>query len=90
MSRLARTPSGAVARARLPVIMGNAGARLLDPAIPASVSAATAWARRMSAWCAAQLTTDDLEYIRSFVPTLTVAANSISMLRIHGSPRQFR
>lgn len=72
-----------------PVIMGNADAAFLRPM---RLSPADEEGRRFSEidqWCAAQLTPEDLSYIRTFQPTLTLAlSDSATLLCFHGSPRR--
>jgi predicted phosphodiesterase len=41
-------------------------------------------------WCAAQLTADDLAYVRSFQPTISVPfGDDVTLLCYHGSPRPY-
>jgi predicted phosphodiesterase len=86
-------PAETVARLRelgCPVVMGNADAWLLDP--PAARSEDETWRRfeEIDAWCAAQLSTADLAYLRSFRPTVEVPLGEVgTLLCCHGSPRSY-
>jgi predicted phosphodiesterase len=87
-------PRAVVTRLRelaCPVVMGNADAELLapPPAAPEPADDAGRFAA-ISRWCAAQLSTSDLAYLRAFQPTLTVAlGDGVTLLCCHGSPRSF-
>jgi predicted phosphodiesterase len=72
-----------------PVVMGNADAFMLDPT-PTADDDEMRKIEDIDAWCAAQLSRDDLEFIRSFEPTVTVAlGEGQRMLGYHGSPRSY-
>lgn len=86
-------PRETVARLRAlgcPVVMGNTDAAALRPMRPVRLSPADEESRRFAEideWCAAQLTPDDLAYLRTFRPTLTVPLGSDAVLLcFHGSP----
>lgn len=72
-----------------PVIMGNADAAFLRPM---HLSPADEEGRRFAdidQWCASQLTPEDLRYIRTFQPTLTLPlGDDATLLCFHGSPRR--
>lgn len=80
-------PSGVLERLRdlgCPVVIGNTDAWILDggPSYSPSVE--------VLAWCRAQLSPADLDFVRGFHPTVDVAlGDSDTMLACHGSPRSF-
>ena len=88
-------PREVVARLRdlgCPVVMGNADAWVLDP--PPGGAAEETEAGRIEAidrWCAAQLSADDLAYLRAFPPTLALPLGDGAgeLHCCHGSPRSF-
>jgi predicted phosphodiesterase len=90
VAALGPQPRAVLARLReigCPVVMGNTDAWLAawppDEAISPEVFATTAW-------CAAQLTADDLAFIRSFPPTIERPLGSgVTLLCVHGSPRSY-
>ena len=71
-----------------PVVMDNTDAASFRPV---RLSPTDDDARRfaeIAAWCAAQLTPEDLAYMRTFQPTLTVPLGyDATLLCCHGSPR---
>lgn len=72
-----------------PVVMGNTDAWLLTPP-PASDSTDGRTIREITHWCAEQLSTADLDYVRAFPPTIELALDeSRTVLCYHGSPRSF-
>lgn len=75
-----------------PVVMGNADAELLAPP-PATPPLAGDDAARVAAidrWCAAQLDAADLDFVRTFRPTLTLPRPGRgALVACHGSPRSF-
>jgi predicted phosphodiesterase len=87
-------PRQVVARLRsigCQVVMGNADAELLTP--PAAAADSDDDAGRVAAisrWGAAQLAADDLDYLGSFQPTVTVVLGAdVAIHCCHGSPRSF-
>ena len=97
---LGAQPREVIARLRAlacPVVMGNADEfllkpALLDPARHPSVSDDLRRMHEMERWCAEQLGIDDLDYLRSFQPTVELPlgdddAESQALLCYHGSPR---
>lgn len=76
-----------------PVVMGNTDAWALDPQPHPMRNAETAYFNAVELWGAGQLAADDLAYIRTFQPTLTVELGEkpgqATMLCYHGSPRSF-
>jgi predicted phosphodiesterase len=88
VAALGPQPGAVIARLRAlqcPVVMGNTDAWLLDLAL-AERKKALSTAR----WCIAQLSVDDLTYIRTFAPTLArTLPGGAELLCFHGSPRSF-
>lgn len=98
---LGAQPREVIARLRTlacPVVMGNADEFLLKPALldPARHPGASDDLRRMhemERWCAEQLSPDDLDYLRSFQPTVELPLDDAegdeaqTLLCYHGSPR---
>jgi putative phosphoesterase len=71
-----------------PVVMGNCDAFMLDPVVKAGDDN-SARISAIDAWTAKQLSEPDLEYIRTFRPTLELSLGPYSLLCYHGSPRSF-
>ena len=69
-----------------PCVMGNHDRELLDPkAIPPD---APSWSVEMLQWCAAQLSDEDLDHLRSFQPLIEIPlGEGANLLCFHGSPR---
>jgi predicted phosphodiesterase len=89
-------PRGVLDRLRdlsCPVVMGNADEFMLDPSLldPERHPDADELLRRlhdMERWCARQLHPEDLDYIRTFRPTVEIPiGDGESLLCYHGSPR---
>jgi predicted phosphodiesterase len=71
------------------VVMGNADAFMLGPT-PTSEDEDMRKIEDIDAWCAAQLSREDLDFIRTFEPTVTVdLGGGRTLLCYHGSPRSF-
>lgn len=72
-----------------PIIMGNADAWLLDPADrPPPASDDLRRIEEIDRWCLAQLRGADLDFVRTFQPTVPVPLGSGALLLcMHGSPR---
>ena len=71
-----------------PVVMGNADVWLLNPQLSETEDEATRQIEEIDLWCAAQLSENDLAYIRAFQPTVGVSLDhSTKLLCFHGSPR---
>jgi putative phosphoesterase len=84
-------PSSVIARLRAidcPCVMGNTDAWLLpDPPIPAE-PATTKPVADLTRWCADQLSTDDISYLRELPLTqLIPLGNDRTLLAYHASPR---
>jgi putative phosphoesterase len=81
---LGPNPRGVMERLRAincPCIMGNHDAFVLDRATAPDLD----W---VSDWYARQLTAGDLDYLRTFLPTLTIPLDEhTSLLCYHGSPQ---
>lgn len=72
-------------------VMGNHDMFLFDPAAMQAYSQ-DAWVGKAVAWCKAQLSTDDLSFIRSFKPFLQISLDpnneeASRLFCFHGSPR---
>jgi predicted phosphodiesterase len=73
-----------------PVVMGNADVELFDRPTTLSDDMATRRIAEMARWSAAQLTPDDLAFLRSFQPTVSVQLPGDGrLLCFHGSPRSY-
>src|SRR5260370_9626873 len=71
-----------------PVVMGNADVWLLNPQVSETEDEATRQIEEIDLWCAAQLSENDLAYIRAFQSTVGVSLDhSTKLLCFHGSPR---
>jgi predicted phosphodiesterase len=71
------------------VVMGNADAFMLDPT-PTSQDEDMRRIEDIDAWCAAQLSRQDLEFIESFHSTVEIELDGgRTLLCYHGSPRSF-
>ncbi len=73
-----------------PTIMGNADEELfnLPPEPPTDDNARIIL--EIDRWCAAQLSSEDLDYLRGFQPTLELPlGNDHTLLCFHGSPHSF-
>jgi putative phosphoesterase len=71
-----------------PVVMGNADADLLRPIHPVPADEDGRRFAEIDAWCAAQLTAQDLAFVGTFQPTVTLPlSDDASLLCFHGSPR---
>ena len=72
-----------------PVVMGNADAALLGP-IPVTGDEETRRILEIDRWCAEQLSTEHLDFISGFQPTLNAHLDpGNDLLCFHGSPRSF-
>jgi len=69
----------------IPIIMGNHDNYLLNPQLTETHHP---WLRAAELWCLTQLSSDDLNFLRSFPAHLNYVLNAeTSMLCFHGSPR---
>jgi putative phosphoesterase len=71
-----------------PVVLGNWDSWSIDGFPPADDPVGI-MLYEIGAWWAQQLTPDDHDFIRTFVPTLEVPLDGPRMLCFHGSPRSF-
>jgi len=69
-----------------PCILGNHDAFMLDPQLIHSYTEIPIVVEAVE-WCRAQLSADDVEFLRTFQPALEVAAADCTALLFHGSPR---
>ncbi len=95
VATLGPQPREVIARLRAlecPVVMGNTDALLLvpqgaDESRPAGSDLSNEYFDR---WTAAQLTADDLAYLRTFQPTISMQlGDGVTLLCFHGSPRSY-
>ena len=102
VATLGPQPHEVIARLRTlgcPVVMGNTDANLLTIQDTTGTTGATgatgATGDDMSneyfdRWCATKLTADDLAYLRTFQPTISLPLDdSATLLCYHGSPRSY-
>ena len=95
VATLGPQPHEVIARLRgvgCPVVMGNTDASLL--ALQRDKSAPGAdWGNEdfdFDQWCAARLTDDDLAYLKTFEPTISMSlGDEVTLLCYHGSPRSY-
>jgi predicted phosphodiesterase len=95
VATLGPQPHEVIARLRglgCPVVMGNTDADLL--ALQRDRSATSdVWGSQdfnFDHWCAGRLTDDDLAYLRTFEPTISVSlGDGMTLLCYHGSPRSY-
>lgn len=67
--------------------IGNHESWLLDLNLLDKLKGAPAWFVESIRWCATQLSGDDLDFFRSFPPTIKLALDEeVSLLGFHGSP----
>jgi predicted phosphodiesterase len=93
VATLGPQPREVIARLRAlgcPVVMGNTDAILLAPQRHEGAPGNDWSYEDFDRWCAAQLTADDLAYLRTFEPTISVPlGDEITLLCYHGSPRSY-
>lgn len=86
-------PREVLARVRelgCPMVMGNADAELFAPDPPPEPGSDQARFAEMDRWAAAQLSSEELAFVRSFQPTISIPlAPDGELLCVHGSPRGF-
>lgn len=91
VSALGPQPHEVLVRLRVlqcPVILGNTDAWLLASRGARTSDSETL--RTITTWCTAQLSPEDLSYLRTFSPTLTFPLDKErNLLCYHGSPRSF-
>jgi putative phosphoesterase len=88
VASLGPQPREVIARLRqlqIPIITGNHESYLLDPRLTENQ---LPWLRAMERWCLEQLSTEDLDFLRSFQPQLHFKLDqNTTILAFHGSPR---
>jgi putative phosphoesterase len=86
-------PAETLARLRelkCPVVMGNADAWLITGQDTSPNEEISEKQREMRAWSLAQLSEDDVAYVRQFAPTIEIPlVDGKNLLCFHGSPRSF-
>lgn len=86
-------PAQTVARLRelgCPIVMGNADAWLVTGEETSPHEKTTAQQAEVRAWSLAQLSAEDLAFIRAFQPTIEILLDAgQKLLCFHGSPRSF-
>jgi predicted phosphodiesterase len=72
-----------------PVVMGNSDERLLHPGVPQRPEEENAQRiEEIVFWCREQLSQTELDYLRTFQPTMEFSLSTdIALLCFHGSPR---
>jgi predicted phosphodiesterase len=93
VATLGPQPREVIARVRAlgcPVVMGNTDAILLALQRDESTMGDDWSNEAFDQWCANQLTDDDLAYLRTFQPTISLSlGNDTTLLCYHGSPRSY-
>ena len=88
-------PHETLARLRefdFPTIMGNTDASLLQPRTLEDIENPNddaPYFLAVEGWCAEQMTKEDLDFVRTFQPTINLEMNGASLLLFHGSPRSY-
>lgn len=73
-----------------PVVMGNTDAWILNPWPHDMRDEDSVRVKEVEEWCAAQLTTADLDTLRTFQPTIDVIlGRDATLLGYHGSPQSY-
>jgi putative phosphoesterase len=71
-----------------PVVMGNADEWLLNPQPSATADEDTRRFEAIDQWCISQLRPEDLDFVRTFRPTIEIGlGGGSSLIAFHGSPR---
>ncbi|MBI3658967.1 metallophosphoesterase family protein [Candidatus Acetothermia bacterium] len=74
-----------------PVVMGNADEELLNPPSTEATDENARRIAKMATWGAAQLSQSDLDFIRTFRPTVQISLDGKThLLCFHGSPKSNR
>jgi len=93
VATLGPQPREVIARVRAlgcPVVMGNTDAILLALQRDESTMGDDWSNEAFDQWCANQLTDDDLAYLRTFQPTISLSLGDyVTLLCYHGSPRSY-
>ena len=88
-------PRETLARLReldFPIVMGNTDASLLQPRTLEDVEDPDEDAPfflAVEGWCAEQMTKEDLDFVRTFQPTINLEMDGVPLLLFHGSPRSY-
>jgi len=70
------------------VVMGNMDAWFLNPHPLGGNSKSAQWGNEIRSWCVSQLSSDDLNYLRTFQATIEISLDiSTDLLCYHGSPQ---
>jgi putative phosphoesterase len=70
---------------KIPIVMGNHDNYLLNPELTENH---LPWLRATELWCLEQLSSEDLDFLRSFQPKISFELDqNTSLLAFHGSPR---
>jgi predicted phosphodiesterase len=73
-----------------PVVLGNTDDYLLNPRPEIGTAENTRRVQDIDAWCAAQLSAADLDFLRSFRPVVEIPLDGgMDLLCYHGSPRSY-
>jgi predicted phosphodiesterase len=93
VATLGPQPREVIARIRelaCPVVMGNTDDILLALRENPDTSGRVGQTEYFDQWTAARLSSDDLDYLRTFQPTISVPlSDGTTLLCYHGSPRSF-
>ena len=71
-----------------PVVMGNWDAAFVA-GLPPATDELSQMLNEINGWWSEQLTDEDREFTRSFVPTLELELDGLPVLCFHGSPRSY-
>jgi predicted phosphodiesterase len=93
VATLGPQPHEVIARLRAlgcPIVMGNTDASLLTLQRDEDTASDDVRNKDFDQWCAEQLTADDLAYLRTFQPTISLPlGDGGTLLCYHGSPRSY-
>lgn len=91
VATLGPQPSGVIARLKeleCPCVMGNHETYLLDEASLPTHADLPAWMVEQIRWCAEQLSSEAVDFLRSFRPKVEITlGRSCRLTCVHGSPR---
>ena len=92
VTALGPQPVEVIARLRdlaCPVVMGNADAFQLDPVLDPELEGFNAKVQDIDVWGAGLLGPEDLDFMRTFQPTVEVEAEGKGLLCFHGTPASY-
>lgn len=93
VATLGPQPHEVIARLRAvgcPVVMGNTDDILLALQRNPGLTGRVGQSEYFDQWCVDRLTSDDLDFLRTFQPTVSVPlGDGVTLLCYHGSPRSF-